>query len=175
MPEHSSKFSDGFWNRYRIPQKEYFGFSELPRTAQEVLRLRGASGNVKGEVPDGYGPIITGLLVGAVDDLRTFVFRTGDSRVLAAMSLAGKKGDNYVVLDSLAVQPDARGLGIGRTGLHFAATKLQEQDTVWLSGNAVRNPDTLRFYAQHGFDLVDTGDECVHIAGDVKEIARKTR
>lgn len=77
-------------------------------------------------------------------------------------------------MDALAVTPESRGKGVGRTGLNVVANVAIRHGLAMVQGSSVRNPDTLKFYKRFGFNLNDCGEDYVAITGLAVHIAKIT-
>lgn len=82
-----TKARTDMWRRFAVPEGRYDRFDDLPKDAQDFLRLRGAAGVDSGELPECFGPIITSYVLGEIKDLDSYAYRAR-GRVIGEMSLS---------------------------------------------------------------------------------------
>ena len=161
------------WEPYTLPPEvegaKDLTFELLPPDAQQMLRLRAASGNASGIIPKDsvFEPYSVEVAVGAMSELDVFAVCGLRPQIIGAMSVDPRMDEDFLWLDSLAVDPRERSRGIGAEAIRVAEMVARNYNLSVIAGNAQPNERTLLFYQKNGFDIFGTSGDYLRIMKDV--------
>ena len=164
------------WEQLALPDCDYLGaYRDVGPDMEAVLRLRFASGDVLGEVPDSIDDATVQASIEHLRDSASNIFACRDAQGGIAAAMITQQNGEHLRIASLAVRERSRTKGLGTSALRFVSLLAREQGIQKIVGDATPNPRTLAFYQKNGFNVGEPGDEwTIPILGYTENVLRAT-